>query len=276
MEGAPRGDVGDGAPVTDFRFILMTQEDPFYVRLFFEEFLACYPKRNEIAAVVIAPAMGKRSLGKLIRQMYNFYGAWDFLRMGMRYAYYKVRSRLPVWKGGFYSIRQVCERYGIPALGVTDVNSPECLAALRALAPDLIVSVAAPQVFKADLIALPRLGCINIHNSKLPKYRGMLPNFWQMYHGEKAVGTTIHRINARLDDGEILLQQESEIGGGETLDALIRRTKRQGARLMIEAIDGLKRGTLIPLPNPAVEATYFPFPKKQDVKQFRKMGYRII
>lgn len=261
-----------------FRFLFITQEDPFYVRLFFEEFLRAYPRREEIAGVVVAPTMGKKSLMKLVHQMYEFYGLRDFLVMGARYAFYKAANKLArvLPLGRFFSIEQVCAHYGVSVYAVPNVNHEEFLARLRALNPDLIVSVAAPQVFKAPLIALPRLGCINIHNSRLPKYRGMLPNFWQMYHGEKTVGTTIHRINAVVDDGEILLQSESPILAGESLDSLIQRTKRAGAKLMQQAIEALRDGTAGSVENAREEATYFTFPTRADVREFRRRGYRLV
>lgn len=264
--------------MTAFRILFITQEDPFYVRLFFEEFLAHYPRRDEIAGVVIAPTMGKKSLSGLVRQMYGFYGPVDFVRMGLRYVYYKLMIRLRnVWRTDrFYSIRQVCEHYRVPVLEVANVNEPAFLESLRSMGLDLIISVAAPQIFREPLLAVPKHGCINIHNAKLPKYRGMLPNFWQMYHGEKAVGTTVHRINARLDDGDILLQRESPIEPGESLEALIRRTKRFGARLMIEAVQDIREGRLQPVPNDSAEATYFSFPTSEQVREFRAKGYRLL
>jgi methionyl-tRNA formyltransferase len=278
MEGTQGRHLGDAAQVKPFNIMFITQEDPFYVRIFFEEFLRNYPRREEIKAVVIAPTMGKSSLAGLARQMYDFYGARDFFKVGFRYAYYKGRNflapLLPAKR--FYSIRQVCEHYGVPVRHAPDINGEDFLSYARQLDLDLVISVAAPQVFKAALIAVPKQGCINIHNAKLPKYRGMLPNFWQMYHGERNVGTSIHRINAKIDDGDIVLQRETPIQPGETLDALIVRTKKFGAQLMIEAIAGLKNGSLQPIANSSAEATYFGFPSRRDVSEFRRKGYRLI
>lgn len=270
--------MGDRKEVSTFKFLFITQEDPFYVRLFFEEFLAHYPRRGEIAGVVVAPTMGKKSLSRLVRQMYDFYGPRDFLVMGMRYAGYKVARRLARLFSSrrFFSIEQVCAHYGVTVFTTPNVNDAEFLARLRTLNLDLIVSVAAPQVFKPALIDLPRLGCINIHNSPLPKYRGMLPNFWQMYHGENAVGTTIHRINAALDDGNILLQSETPIMADESLDSLIRRTKRAGAHLVQQAVEGLRAGTIVEIENRRDDATYFKFPTRADVREFRRRGYRLV
>ena len=261
-----------------FRFACITQEDPFYLRLFFEEFLQRYPRRDEIAAIVVAPAMGKKSSVRLARQMYEFYGPIDFLRMGARFAFFKLAARFGrlLSLKRFYSIDQVCAYYDVPVWHVANVNSDEFLNRLRSLDLDLIVSVAAPQVFKRPLLSLARHGAINIHNSKLPRYRGMLPNFWQMFHGEKSVGTTIHRINESLDDGAILSQSETPIKPGETLDSLIRRTKRAGAAQMIDVVEHIKAGTAREVENSREQATYFTFPTRDQVREFRRRGYRLV
>lgn len=261
-----------------FRYLFITQEDPFYVRLFFEEFFATATNKSEIAGVVIAPTMGRKTPTQLARQMLDFYGPVDFVRMGFRYAWYKLAVKLP-WTGkpgSFYSIEQVCRHFGIPVIRTASVNAPEFLDQARSLAPDLIVSVAAPQIFKSALIALPRLGCINIHNSKLPRYRGMLPNFWQMYNGERTLGTTVHRINDALDDGAIIAQQEVPTVAGESLDDVICRTKRGGAALMHSAIAAIRDGRATELPNQKEAATYFTFPTKDIVRDFRRKGFRLL
>lgn len=261
-----------------FNILFITQEDPFYVRLFFEEFFKNYAPIGDIKGVVIAPTMGKKSLNKLLKQMYDFYGPVDFVKMGFRYACYKagdlLSNMIPLKQ--FYSISQVCHYYKIPVKTCSNINAADFLSDLRKMDLDLIISVAAPQIFKDGLIKIPEKGCINIHNAKLPKYRGMLPNFWQMFHGEKSVGTTIHRINPGIDDGDILLQEETVLQPGESLDSVIRRTKRFGGRLMIEAIKGIKNNTLKPVPNLSSEATYFTFPTKKDVLEFKRRGYRLI
>lgn len=270
--------MGDGAAMNQLNVVFITQNDPFYVRLFFEEFFARYPDRDGIRSVVIAPPMGKKGFMALVRQMYDFYGPLDFLRVGFRYVGYKLAAKLPaaLRRNRFFSIEQVCRHHGIAVTHATRLNDPAFLEWLRGQQPDLVISVAAPQIFREVLIGTPRLGCINIHNARLPRYRGMLPNFWQMFNGEKSVGTTIHRISAGIDEGDILLQEDTPIEAGETLDALIRRTKRSGARMMIRMLDQFRAGTVQASPNRSEEATYFTFPTREQVRVFRQRGYRLI
>jgi len=260
------------------RLLFITQDDPFYVRLFFEEFFKHCKSLDEIAAVVIAHAMGKKSYAKLARQMYDFYGPVNFMKMGTKYALRKILVHLPdaFRKNGGFNLAQLCGNYRIPVIYESRINSNDFLEKVKGMDIDLIISVAAPVIFKKDIIQLPKYGCINIHHAPLPKYRGMMPNFWQMYHNEKSVGMTIHEINPKIDDGRIILQREVDIDQGETLDALIKRTKRIGAHLMIEAIEMIRRGKVKYVDNRADEGTYFSFPKREDVREFKKRGKKLI
>jgi len=261
-----------------FSFIFITQDDPFYIRVFFREFFSIYPGLREIKTVVIQNLMGNGSTWALVKQMYGFYGLIDFSRMGLRYAGVKTVGRLGRFykKSEWLGLRQLCRFHNIEVLDQNDIHETEFLAELRRRDLDLIISVAAPTVFRKELINLPRLGCINIHHAPLPKYRGMMPNFWQLYHGEKTVGITIHRINAKIDEGEIILQKQVPLKAGESLDEVIRRTKQLGAHFMAEAIEMVRNGGVKFKENRPEEGSYFSFPTREDVKNFREMGHRLL
>jgi methionyl-tRNA formyltransferase len=261
-----------------FNILFITQDDPFYVRCFFDKFFRIYPDFKEIGAVVVQSPMGKKSTWTLVKQMYAFYGLIDFSRMGWRYVQVKTKNILSKFyqKSKWFDLSQLCRAHGIEVIYQNDIHKPEFLDELRRKSLDLIISVAAPTIFKQELIDIPRLGCINIHHAPLPKYRGMMPNFWQLYYGEKTVGITIHKINAEIDEGEILLQRQVLINPGESLDALIRRTKRLGAHYMLEAIEMIRNGKVKYKENRPEEGSYFLFPKREDVRKFRGMGYRLL
>jgi methionyl-tRNA formyltransferase len=263
---------------TNFQFMFVTQDDPFYVRCFFDEFFKVYPDLREIESVVIQRPMGKKTTGALIRQMVEFYGPLDFLRMGDRYARGMVLSQLSRMfpKEEWFDLKRLCMAKKIEVRYQDGIHQPEFLEQLRQNKIDLIVSVAAPTIFKKELFELPRLGCINIHHAPLPRYRGMMPNFWQLYHGEETVGITIHKINHQIDEGEIILQKQIPINPGESLDTLIRRTKRLGAQCMVEAIDMLKKNKVHYKENKPGEGSYFSFPTRRDVQRFRAMGNRLL
>jgi methionyl-tRNA formyltransferase len=259
------------------RILFITQDDPFYVRVFFEEFFKAYKPLDEVKGVVITKAIGKKSTFALMKQMWEFYGPLDFLRVGTRYAVEKgmglLQSRFK--QGGKSGLKQLCKGYGVEAFHEDNVNGDAFLERAGELAPDLIVSVAASVIFKERLLTLPGKGCVNIHNGRLPKYRGMMPVFWQLYHGESEIGITVHEMNVNIDDGRILLQDGVPVHSGETLDALMRRMKKVAARMIIKMVDQMKSGAVEYRENPAAESSYFSFPTRADVREFKKRGNRI-
>ena len=261
-----------------FNILFITQDDPFYIKLFFEEFFNNYEDLSNIKALVISKTMGDENFADVIKRFYNFYGFYDFVNMGIRYAFCKGMNYLSrtFRLQKFYSIERLCDFHHIPVIHHNNINDEHFLEDIKPYSLDLIISVAAPVIFKKDIINLPQFGCINIHHAKLPRYRGMMPNFWQMYHGNNTVGITIHTINPKIDDGEIILQREVEIQRQESLDSLIKRTKKIGAALMIEAIASIKKGNIAFLPNDSSQASYYSFPTRDDVKKFKAQGYKLL
>jgi len=258
--------------------LFITQRDPFYTGIFFEEFLERYPNLKEIKGVVICNTMGKKSLRKMVGQMYNFYGLRDFLRMGIRFIGHKLLARIFGFlkMAKFYTIEQTFRFHNIEVIKRNDINSIDFLREMGKKNLDLIISVAAPKIFKKPLLKLPRYACINIHTAKLPKYRGMMPNFWNLYNNEKYTGITIHTMDEKIDAGKIVLQKEVEIKEGESLDSLIKRTKKLGAGLMLETLRQIKTGEVKYSDYPDVESSYYSFPKKKDIREFRRRGKRIF
>jgi methionyl-tRNA formyltransferase len=261
--------------------VFFTQEDPFYVKIFFDEFLKHYKPLDEIKAIVISKAMGKKSSFKLARQMYDFYGLINFLKMGVKYAYVEVLGRKKIRAGGrentpkAYTIKQLADVYGLNIIERSDLNSKGFIKFIRQVNPDLFISVASPIIFKEELINIPNLDCINIHNAPLPKYRGMMPNFWQLYYGEKEAGITIHKIEKGIDTGDIINQSNFPIGPGDTLNDLIRKTKRKNAVMIMDVIEDFRMGR-VRYKKMEGEGSYFSFPTKRDVKEFKQRGKKIM
>lgn len=266
------------------RVLFVTQDDPFYIPHFFREFARIFHDDEiEVLGAVIQAPLGKKSFGALVRQMFDFYGPVDFLRVGCKYTVFKVLNAVAVkvFCGrfpGVFSLEHFLRKENWRIFRARDLNAAESLQLLDDLKVDLLVSVAASQKFKPELLARPRLGCVNIHNSKLPRHRGMLPNFWALYHcdAEPVSAMTVHRMNATLDDGPIVLQREFALDPKEPLDRLIIRTKKMNAHVMLEAVQLFKRGEPPLLPNDAAQATYNKFPTKEDVRKFREKGLRLV
>jgi len=147
---------------------------------------------------------------------------------------------------------------------------------VRRRGADLLVSVACPYILKVPLLTIAPKGAINIHHAPLPRYKGMMPTFWQMFHGEKSVGLTIHYMSPRIDEGEALLQDEQAIEPGESLDHLIQRSKRHGAHCMARVLRQIQEGTVKPVALDHSKSSYFTFPTSAEIKEFHIRGLRSI
>ncbi len=255
-------------PGRKLRVLVVTEDDPLYVIRFFEVFFAECPRDEiEIVGVTVDKAFHE-PLPKTFKRMWNFFGPVDFPLLCARYALVKVRGR---------NIASLARDAGIPLVETGSVNDGAYVKRVREeIRPDVIVSVAAPEIFKKDILNAAQVGCVNIHSGRLPIYRGMMPNFWQMLHGERCATVTVHEMAPKLDAGRILDTLEYPIKERDSLHRVITETKREGARLMIRVLRTLKDGTAVPKPIDMSEAKYFSVPKPADVKQFRKRGHRML
>ena len=161
-------------------------------------------------------------------------------------------------------LKPVAERRGLPVLQFRRVREPQAQEALAALAPELQVVVAFGQILPKDIIDGPPLGCINVHPSLLPKYRGAAPMNWALIRGEEKTGITIMRMDEGVDSGDILLQEETPVEPGETYDHLHDRLAVLGAQCLLRAIEELAAGTVRRIPQDHTRATLAPRLKKDD------------
>jgi methionyl-tRNA formyltransferase len=152
----------------------------------------------------------------------------------------------------------------VPVHQPEKIRSSEARALLQQLAPDCIVIIAYGQIIPAALLNIPKLGWINLHASLLPKYRGAAPIHWAIANGETQTGLTTMRIDAGMDTGDMLLQEEIDVAPEETAPELADSMAEAGAPLMLETLRGLATGKLIPRPQDNDRATYAPLLKKED------------
>ena len=164
----------------------------------------------------------------------------------------------------FSSIKAAALAANLPVFQPEKIRTPESEQFLRNANPDAIVIIAFGQIIPARLLSIPKLGWINSHASLLPKYRGAAPIQWAIANGETTTGITTMRIDAGMDTGEMLLQQETLIGSNETTPELAARLAEISAPLMAETLRGLRDSTIHPKPQPHSDATLAPLLKKED------------
>jgi methionyl-tRNA formyltransferase len=249
------------------RVLFITEDDPLYVIRFFEVFFREYPRDTiELIGITIDRPFHEPA-SKTLRRMIGLYGPLGVGRIGARFLWARFRGR---------SIGRLARKQSIPMYPTHSVNAPEYLEQVRRLAPDVIVSVAAPEIFRKEILRTPRLGCINIHSGRLPVYRGMLPTFWQMLHGESAITVTVHEMAEKLDAGGVLGTIAVPVAPRDSLDRMITLTKQEGARLLIQVLDKLRHGGAAAVPVDMNGASYFSFPKREHVRQFLQRGHRLL
>ncbi|MGA2811373.1 MAG: methionyl-tRNA formyltransferase [Candidatus Acidiferrum sp.] len=164
----------------------------------------------------------------------------------------------------FSPVKKTALEAGILIHQPQKIRAPESQQLLEALAPEVIVIIAYGQIIPARLLAIPKLGWINLHASLLPKYRGAAPINWAIVNGEVSSGLSTMRIDAGMDTGDILLQEELSIGASETAPELAERMSEAGAPLMAKTLRALDAETLRPRPQNHDLASAAPLLKKED------------
>lgn len=144
--------------------------------------------------------------------------------------------------------------------------SKEGVEDLKALNPDIMVTCAFGQILSQEVIDIPKLGIINVHASLLPKYRGAAPIQYSILNGDKQTGVTIMQTEAGIDTGDILAVEKTDIGENETAGELFDRLSVMGAKLIVETLDKLKKGEIIPTKQDESKATVVKMIKKEDAE----------
>ncbi len=161
-------------------------------------------------------------------------------------------------------VKQVCLREGLPLLQPVKMKDQAFLDALKARQPDLIAVAAFGRILTPTILAIPPKGCINVHASLLPKYRGAGPIQWAVINGERETGITTMLMDEGMDTGAILLQETVPIEPEDTAGSLSVRLAAAGGRLLVETLRRLEAGTLTPRPQDHSQATLAPLLKKED------------
>ncbi|MBR3552353.1 MAG: methionyl-tRNA formyltransferase [Clostridia bacterium] len=143
----------------------------------------------------------------------------------------------------------------LPVVQPKSLRGGEGVRLLEPMAPDLVIVVAYGKILPPDVLAFPKYGCVNIHASILPKYRGASPIHWAVLNGERETGVTSMQMDEGMDTGDILLCETTPIGENETTEDLFERLSTLGAELMLKTIAQLEAGTLQPKPQDHSQAT---------------------
>lgn len=259
------------------KLIIITQEDSFAVPQNIEKII----KLDFVKIQKIVNIDSSHSLVNQKSLFINGFGFYQSAKMGVKVMLNKVNDLvdgLLSYKTSLpsKSLMAVAKKNNIDYQNITNPNDESFLAELEALQPDIIVSFSAPLVFKNKLLAIPALGCINLHCSFLPNFAGVMPSFWTLYKKQKTTGVTVHYMDSKIDNGKILGQKEVAISPDETIFSLIIKTKEIGGEVMGDVLRNINSGEMIAKDNNPENGSYFSWPKIEDFKDFKNQGGRLI
>lgn len=163
-------------------------------------------------------------------------------------------------------VKELALEYGIEVFQPKTLRDKAVQQTLRDLKPDAIVVAAYGKILPKAVLELPQLGCVNVHGSLLPRYRGAAPIQWAVLNGETVTGITTMMMADGIDTGDILLKEETEIGENETAGELFDRLKEIGAGLLLKTLEGLEQGTLQGIPQRGEDATLAPMLTKEQAR----------
>ena len=252
------------------RIILITQNEPFYLSENLDTLIKDLPTEHVVVGAVVTSAspFGKKEnfVEKALKTQ-RIFGLGFFLYYSFRFIYAKVFQK---------SIFQILSKYKINKIEINgSINSVSNLDIIRSYKPDLLISILGNQIFKKPLIDLAPKGCINLHTALLPKYRGLMPTFWVLKNNERYTGVSVFFVDEGIDSGPIIAQEKVEIGN-KTQQQLIKETKQIGMNMILKSIDLIAKNKLNLIENPDFDKSYFSFPTREDVKEFKQIGKKFF
>lgn len=160
-------------------------------------------------------------------------------------------------------VKETALAHGIEVYQPAKIREPECVEYLKKYEADIMVVVAFGQILTKEILDMPKYGCVNVHASLLPKYRGAAPIQWAVINGEKVSGVTTMRMDEGIDTGDMILKEEVELDSEETGGSLFERLAKTGAELCVKTLTAIEDGTATYTPQDNAQATHTKMIKKQ-------------
>ena len=164
---------------------------------------------------------------------------------------------------GYSPVKECALSHGIEVYQPKKIREADCIAYIKSISPDIIVVAAFGQILPAELLNLPRFGCVNVHASLLPKYRGAAPIQWAIINGDAVAGVTTMRMDAGLDTGDMIEKSILTLAEDETGGSLFERLEKEGAKLCAHTIQEIENGTAVYTKQDESEATHVGMISKQ-------------
>jgi methionyl-tRNA formyltransferase len=249
------------------RIVIITQNEPFYLAENLSYLIEILPEHSEIIGCVVAdvsPFGKKETFFKKAKKAFDIFGLSFFIYYSLKFIVSKFSFKKNVFN--------VLKKNKIPPIILDEaINQTSSVNKIKAFDPDLLISILGNQIFKAPILNLAPKGCINLHTALLPKYRGLMPTFWVMKNNETKTGVSVFFVDEGIDSGPIIVQTEVKIGN-RTQEELITCTKKIGMEAIAKSVDLIQKDEVKLIENDPSKKTYYKFPTRKDVIQFKKIG----
>ncbi len=257
-----------------FNIFFIIDETTFHHPLFFKDFLINL-KDDLVGVGLVTKIKKKNSLDRyFFNNFYKFYISEIFKLVFLKYTR-MILDKFSFFSNKCYTVKSILKKNKINFFEIHyDVNKKEYLDKIKKLNIDILIS-SNSLIFKKELLSIPKICTINRHSSLLPAYGGLLPVFQAFKSGEKYTGVSVHLMNNKIDDGEVIVSESIKINKRDTLDSLYKECFSISAKLIIKAINKIHQKDYKGFSNNTTRS-YFTFPTQKDWKLFRKRGGRII
>lgn len=253
------------------KIVIITQDNPLYIAESIERLIKKLGSANKIVGCIVAdpsPFGKKESFKDKALNTYRIFGVNFFIYYSIKYLVNKFLKRK--------SLTKILVNNSIKNISLNhSVNHPDSINKIKKLKPDLMISLAGNEIFKKEFINIPPKGCLNLHTALLPKYRGLMPTFWALKNDEEYTGVSVFFVDEGIDSGDIIIQKKLKIGA-KTQAQLIKETKKLGVDAIVEAVNAINKNNVNIIKNDDRDMTYFSFPTKKDVKDFKNKNKKFF
>lgn len=247
------------------KIIIITQNEPFYLYDNLKYLISIFPKHSTIVGCIVSDAspFGKKeSFFLKAKKTLQIFG----LKFFLYYSFKFIKSKINFSR----NILNLLKDNNIDNIKLhNSINSKESVNLIKSYNPDLLISILGNQIFKEQIFNLAPKGCINLHTSKLPKYRGLMPAFWVLKNNEKETAASVFFVDKGIDSGPIIVQKNIIIDD-MTLEELIIYSKKVGMEAIVESVNLIFKDEVVLKENDYSNKTYYSFPTKSDVLEFKR------
>ena len=247
------------------KLFLLIQDDPLFL---YDRIPGILDNFEVIGASILSQKLPRDNYIKTISRYLYIFGMSGFLKLAFKTLYNKYLLGK--------DFNKLFINRGLNIVEGNDINSKSFVEYVKSLKPDLLVSIACPQIIRNELIITSQYGAINLHGGYLPDFAGVFTPFWNLYKSSPYAGCTVHWINESIDGGDIIKRASFPISAKMSMLEIYDQISSHGIILLAESIESISNGTAETIKNDWKPEDYNSFPTRQQGRQFRKRGLKAI